>query len=250
VWPEVRELVIDQLDAVDDAALALLTPGRTCDAPAAARVAHRLAGHLGSFGAPEASEDAWQLEQLFHRASGGPARPEDILAIADLSARLREHVATIDRALSAEPTAEPTETPTAIIVLPSDRARGAWHADVAVIEDDPVTAELIAHTLGQHGLTTVVLSDGEEAVAALAGKPPKLRAPVILLDVDLPSLNGLDVLRRLADASVLTESKVIMLTARSGERETLQAFDLGAADHVAKPFSGPVLVRRVKLALG
>jgi DNA-binding response OmpR family regulator len=72
---------------------------------------------------------------------------------------------------------------------------------------------------------------------------------VILLGVDLPSLNGLDVLRRLKAVEATRMSNVVMLTARTGERDVLAALELGAIDHVAKPFSVPVLMHKVRMVL-
>jgi DNA-binding response OmpR family regulator len=67
--------------------------------------------------------------------------------------------------------------------------------------------------------------------------------------VDLPGLNGLGVLRRLAHDGVLQHTRVIMLTVRSAESEILEALELGACDHVAKPFSLPVLLQRIRHTL-
>jgi len=72
---------------------------------------------------------------------------------------------------------------------------------------------------------------------------------VILLDVDLPGLNGLDVLRRLKGVEMTRVSSVVMLTARTGERDVLTALELGAIDHIAKPFSVPVLMHKVRTLL-
>jgi DNA-binding response OmpR family regulator len=83
----------------------------------------------------------------------------------------------------------------------------------------------------------------------LTGAVPEIQASIILLDVDLPSLNGLDVLRRLKAAELTRVSNVIMLTARTGERDVLTALELGAIDHIAKPFSVPVLMHKVRTVL-
>ena len=72
---------------------------------------------------------------------------------------------------------------------------------------------------------------------------------MILLDVDLPGLNGLDVLRRLKGVEMTRVSSVVMLTARTGERDVLTALELGAIDHIAKPFSVPVLMHKVRTLL-
>ena len=72
----------------------------------------------------------------------------------------------------------------------------------------------------------------------------------ILLDWDLPARDGLTVLRGLAADGTLATSRVVMLTARASEREILTALELGASDHIAKPFSLAVLMQRVERVLG
>ena len=135
-------------------------------------------------------------------------------------------------------------------VLPAGSARsGSQHPDVVVVEDDPALASLLVESLETRGHRTSWLDDGQEAVAALAGASPDISPDLILLDVDLPGLDGLSILRRLAADGVLSRTRVIMLTARAGETEVLEALELGAFDHVAKPFSVPVLMQRVRRAL-
>jgi DNA-binding response OmpR family regulator len=68
--------------------------------------------------------------------------------------------------------------------------------------------------------------------------------------VDLPGRDGFTVLRALAADGVAARSHVVMLTVRAGEVEVVKALEMGAADHVAKPFSIQVLMRRVQRALG
>ena len=121
--------------------------------------------------------------------------------------------------------------------------------DVVVVEDDPALVELLEHSLHTRGYSTRAITDGQEAVEQLGGSDPRLRGRVVLLDVDLPAMDGLAVLRRLARDGRLRRSRVIMLTARSEESEVLQALELGAFDHVAKPFSIPVLMQKVRRAL-
>jgi DNA-binding response OmpR family regulator len=98
-------------------------------------------------------------------------------------------------------------------------------------------------------MRVATFSDGATAAQALTGAVPEVQARIILLDVDLPSLNGLDVLRRLSAVEVTRASSVIMLTARTGERDVLAALELGAIDHIAKPFSVPVLMHKVRTLL-
>lgn len=123
---------------------------------------------------------------------------------------------------------------------------GVSVVDVALVEDDEVIATLILHSLETRGYSTCWLRDGDEAAASLTGP---LSPRLVLLDWDLPGRNGLAVLAAMAEAGVLEHTKTIMLTGRSTEQETLEALELGAIDHVAKPFSLPVLMQRVRRAL-
>ena len=121
--------------------------------------------------------------------------------------------------------------------------------DVAIVDDDEALVGLLRHSLESRRLTVATFPDGESAVEAMTGETPRVRAAVILLDVDLPALNGLQALRRLSKSGLTRTSRVLMLTARSGEEDVLTALDLGAIDHISKPFSVPVLVRKVEAAL-
>jgi len=136
-------------------------------------------------------------------------------------------------------------------VLPvgSNAAAVAESPDVVEVEDDQALASLLIDSLETRGHRTRWIDDGQDAVAALAGTTPEASPALVVLDVDLPGLDGLSVLRRLARDDVLSRTRVIMLTARSGETEVLEALELGAFDHVAKPFSVPVLMQRIRRAV-
>jgi diguanylate cyclase (GGDEF)-like protein len=121
--------------------------------------------------------------------------------------------------------------------------------DVVIVEDDDSVVDVLRLALDSLGLTSRRLADGAEAVASLAGESPPLRCRLILLDWDLPGLDGLSILRRLAGDGRLAATRVIMLTARTSEEETVRALELGATDFVPKPFSVPVLVERLRRAL-
>ena len=121
--------------------------------------------------------------------------------------------------------------------------------DVVIVDDDAVLSELLTHTLGARGYSTHVIRDGSAALAALAGQAPSVRGRVIMLDVGLPGHDGLAVLRALARDGITRRTRVIMLTARSLESEVMQALDIGAYDHVGKPFSVGVLMHRIVRAL-
>lgn len=136
-------------------------------------------------------------------------------------------------------------------VVPAGREldHGPASVDVVIVEDDPVLAQLLEHALQTRGYRTRLIIDGVIAAAELGGEAPELVAPLLLLDWDLPGLDGLRVLRTLQERGVLGRMKVIMLTARGSEAEVLAALEAGAVDHVTKPFSVPVLLQRVRRAL-
>jgi diguanylate cyclase (GGDEF)-like protein len=139
-------------------------------------------------------------------------------------------------------------------VLPTgwdpDKGSVIERCDVVLIEDDDALAELLLHSLDTRGYRTHWIRDGAEAVEVLGGEAPHLRARVLLLDVNLPGMDGLGVLRKLTQDDALRGTRVIMLTVRSNELEVVKALELGAFDHVAKPFSIPVLMHRIRRALG
>jgi diguanylate cyclase (GGDEF)-like protein len=126
----------------------------------------------------------------------------------------------------------------------------ADQVDVALVEDDEVLAPLLVHALQTRGYRTRWIGDGDEAARLLGGPRPALRADLVLLDWDLPGRDGLTILRGLADDGGLIGTKVVMLTFRASEREILSTLEIGAVDHVAKPFSVPVLMQRIRRLLG
>ena len=121
--------------------------------------------------------------------------------------------------------------------------------DVVVVEGDAVLAAMLYEALTARGWQVECVGDGETALERLGGPEPSVRARVILLDADVPGPDGYTVLRHLADAGALQDTRVIVLSGSVTEAETVAAFEAGASDHVAKPFSLPVLIERVRTAL-
>ena len=113
---------------------------------------------------------------------------------------------------------------------------------ILVIEDDPTVAEVVARYLAREGYEVDVVSDGAEGLKRALVDLPDL----VVLDLMLPSLSGLEVCRRLRQAAPVP---VIMLTARSGEVDRVTGLEIGADDYVAKPFSPRELTARVKAVL-
>lgn len=197
-----------------------------------------------------ASSDAAAVAALFDAgADDVVTRP---FAGTELAGRVRNRLERA-RVLRAGVRPEPDEDALAVgrTATPAAGTVAAeYDVDVVVVEDDPLLADLLRHALTTRGYRLQHFTDGQAAAAELTGRPPALRTRVVLLDVDLPGLNGFGVLRQMATSDSLAATRVIMLTAHSSEKEIVNALELGAFDHVAKPFSVPVLMRRVHRAMG
>lgn len=113
---------------------------------------------------------------------------------------------------------------------------------VLVIEDDRSLAEVLSYNLKQAGYEVLTASDGQDGLLQAQLKTPD----IVLLDLMLPVIDGLDVCRRLRADSSMRDLLIIMLTAKAEETDELVGFSLGADDYVAKPFSVKVLLERMK----
>jgi DNA-binding response OmpR family regulator len=113
---------------------------------------------------------------------------------------------------------------------------------VLVVEDDPTVAEVVVRYLEREGFTTEVVHDGHAALASAQAEPPAL----VILDLMLPGIDGLEVCRRLRGFAPVP---VVILTARGDEEDRVMGLDLGADDYVSKPFSPRELIARVKAVL-
>jgi two-component system, OmpR family, alkaline phosphatase synthesis response regulator PhoP len=113
---------------------------------------------------------------------------------------------------------------------------------ILVVEDDPDTAELLRIIIGAEGFAVTVVPEGETALAELARHPPDL----ILLDLMLPRMDGLEVCRR---ARLATTAPIIMLTARTSTADKVRGLTLGADDYVEKPFEPGELLARIRAQL-
>jgi DNA-binding response OmpR family regulator len=124
--------------------------------------------------------------------------------------------------------------------------RGAAKTRVLVVEDEHDIAGLIRHTLERGGEMEVeVAASGDAALKAAADQPPDL----IVLDLNLPVLNGLEVCRLLRQRPATARVPIIMLTARTTESDRVIGLDAGADDYVTKPFSLRELAARVRAVL-
>jgi len=113
---------------------------------------------------------------------------------------------------------------------------------ILVVEDDATVAEVVSRYLERAGFSVERVADGPSALSAAAARPPDL----VVLDLMLPGLDGLEVCRRLRRTSPVP---VVMLTALGEETDRVLGLELGADDYVTKPFSPRELVLRVQSVL-
>lgn len=116
---------------------------------------------------------------------------------------------------------------------------------ILVIEDEPSQVVLLRFNLTKAGFDVDVATDGEDGLLAAQESQPDL----ILLDWMLPSMPGVEVCRRLRRDKATRKTPIIMLTARSEERDKVRGLDVGADDYVTKPYSVKELIARVNAAL-
>ena len=116
---------------------------------------------------------------------------------------------------------------------------------VLIVEDDPEIAELIRMHVERDGYSARVAGSGRDALEAVARRRPDL----MILDIMLPDLDGLEVTRRLKRDAETAKINILMVSARGEESDIVAGLELGADDYVTKPFSPRVLVARVRSVL-
>ena len=112
---------------------------------------------------------------------------------------------------------------------------------VLIVDDEPFIVETVRFALEKAGYSCLVAYDGEEAVRVAGARNPGL----ILLDVMLPKLNGFQICRLLKFDERYNHIPIIMLTARTQERDRLLGREIGADEYLTKPFELPELLRMV-----
>jgi phosphate regulon transcriptional regulator PhoB len=117
--------------------------------------------------------------------------------------------------------------------------------DVLVVEDEPDIRSLIVHHLEREGFRCRTAASGGEAMARVRSSLPDL----MVLDLMLPGMDGLEVCRRLRADAATAALPIIMLTAKADEIDRIVGLELGADDYLAKPFSTKELVARVRAVL-
>ena len=116
---------------------------------------------------------------------------------------------------------------------------------ILVVDDERDIGALLEYNLTKEGYVTTYAASGEAALTAARTRTVDL----VILDLMLPGVDGLEVCRRLKSEAKTSHIPILMLTAKSGEADVVAGLELGASDYVVKPFSPRVLVARVRAIL-
>lgn len=114
-------------------------------------------------------------------------------------------------------------------------------ADVLVVDDDPDIRGMLAFTLMDSGFEVRQACDGDAALAAMAERAPDC----LVLDLMMPGTDGFGVLRAKRQQGLAPDTRVLILTCRTGERDYVRGWELGADEYVSKPFDPERLVLRI-----
>src|SRR3954465_15009377 len=118
-------------------------------------------------------------------------------------------------------------------------------SSVLIVDDEETNSEALAGRLQRHSYAVTVAKSGRQALELLGER----RFDLVLLDVMMPGMNGLEVLRLLRRVDSLADLPVIMVTARSDSADVVEALELGANDYLTKPLDLPVALARIRTQL-
>jgi len=244
----------DQLGTIAELAERLIASGDdTAAIEALRRDAHRLRGSAGSFGFPQASVVAAELEEAAKHWLEHPGN-----GIADRGQAARSFVRRLAAALfTKQPAAPPaTAAPYAAPSPPPDLAAPSPPPsgdvpEVIDVEDDDTLAELLTFGLEARGYRYVLFRNGREALDQLKVMETRgaERPPLLLLDVDLPALDGYSVFEALTQ-DCPGKFRVVFTTVHGSETEQLRGLEAGAMDYMVKPMSLRVALEKIRRWVG
>ena len=119
------------------------------------------------------------------------------------------------------------------------------HEKILIVEDDEDIVELVRYNLAKDGFRPMGVTTGEEALKKLQTESFDL----VLLDLMLPGIDGLEVCRRIKENEKLRSIPIVMLTAKGEESDIVTGLELGADDYIVKPFSPKVVIARIRSVL-
>jgi len=210
------------------------------------REVHKIHGSAGSYGFWSASRLAAGMEET---AKDWAARPGD--TEADRGSLAHWFVLRLAGALGLEaPVSTPAAPQPGPAPTPAERPRaGPETPEVIIVEDDPALAELLSYGLQSRGYGFRLFRNGREALEALLTLDSGEEHPLLLLDVDLPALDGysiFDTLQRERPGKF----RVVFTTVHGNEAEQLRGLEAGALDYLVKPISLRVALEKIRRWVG
>jgi len=118
-------------------------------------------------------------------------------------------------------------------------------AVILIVEDDPAIQEMLSHAMSKEGWKIIQAANGEDGLKTLKTK----KVDCILLDIMLPGIDGLKVLKKIREIEQCKSVPIIMTTAKGEESDIVTGLELGADDYVVKPYSPKVLIARIRAGL-
>ena len=234
----------DQLGGIAELAERLITVGDDAAAlDELRREAHKLRGSAGSFGFAQASVVAAELEEavkqwLAQPADGAPTR----------GAAARGYVRRLAAALFTKQAAAAAAPPHTALPTTHDPSPGDI-PEVIVVEDDAALADLLTFGLEARGYRFVHYRNGREALDHLRTLDTRGSAPLLLLDVDLPALDGYSIFEAL-QKDCPGKFRVVFTTVHGSEAEQLRGLEAGAIDYMVKPMSLRVALEKIRRWVG
>ena len=250
---EYLESAADQLQVLAELADRLLVAADDADAlDRLRRETHKIRGSAGSYGFWQASRLAAGMEET---AKDWVARPND--ADLDRGSVAQWFVVQLADALQLEPppagerSAGRVQPPPPRPAPPASAPTGAGAdaPEVIVVEDDPALAGLLEYGLRARGYRFVTFRNGRDALDALLALDPGDEHPLLLLDVDLPALDGYSILDTLTRERP-GQYRVVFTTVHGDESEQLRGLEAGALDYLVKPISLRVALEKIRRWVG
>lgn len=248
----------DQLGTIAELAERLVMSGEDREAiEELRRDAHRLRGSAGSFGFPQATHVAAELEEaakrwLEHPANGVDSRGQEARAfVRRLAAALfTKQAATAPSPLVQSPPPQ-SPPPDLAAASPPPVAEPGDVPEVIFVEDDPALAELLTFGLEARGYRFRHFRNGREALETLKtlNTAGIAQPPLLLLDVDLPALDGYSIFEEL-QKECPGKFRVVFTTVHGSEAEQLRGLEAGAMDYMVKPMSLRVALEKIRRWVG
>lgn len=118
--------------------------------------------------------------------------------------------------------------------------------NLLIVDDDPVSQDIMAKVLSSEGYHVTIARDGKEAIEYVQ----RMVFNLILLDIEMPNMNGIEVLRAIRKKYNPDERPIMMVTCRDERDDMLEAFNIGANDYIVKPLDIKVVLARIRSHLG